>query len=206
VETIGFDYRQRHRIELDARPAILARLRREFPAWAARLGEDRVIDLGVLAELGDSALTREVAFEMGKNGLPNTFVPGRNLLFLTIAAALAYRRGIEVLVGGMCETDFSGYPDCRDTTMKAMQAALTFGLDRRVAIETPLMWIDKAATWQMARELGGEWLVALVLEETVTCYLSERGERHAWGHGCGACPSCELRRRGYEKWLRRTAQ
>jgi 7-cyano-7-deazaguanine synthase len=201
VETIGFDYRQRHRIELDARPAILARLRREFPAWAARLGEDRVIDLGVLAELGDSALTREVAFEMGKNGLPNTFVPGRNLLFLTIAAALAYRRGIEVLVGGMCETDFSGYPDCRDTTMKAMQAALTFGLDCRVAIETPLMWIDKAATWQMARELGGEKLVALVLEETVTCYLSERGERHAWGHGCGACPSCELRRRGYEKWL-----
>jgi 7-cyano-7-deazaguanine synthase len=201
VETIGFDYRQRHRIELDARPAILARLRREFPAWAARLGEDRVIDLGVLAELGDSALTREVAFEMGKNGLPNTFVPGRNLLFLTIAAALAYRRGIEVLVGGMCETDFSGYPDCRDTTMKAMQAALTFGLDRRVAIETPLMWIDKAATWQMARELGGEKLVALILEETVTCYLRERGERHAWGHGCGACPSCELRRRGYEKWL-----
>ena len=201
METIGFDYRQRHRIELDARPAILARLRREFPAWAARLGEDRVIDLGVLAELGDSALTREVAFEMGKNGLPNTFVPGRNLLFLTIAAALAYRRGIEVLVGGMCETDFSGYPDCRDTTMKAMQAALTFGLDRRVAIETPLMWIDKAATWQMARELGGEKLVALILEETVTCYLSERGARHAWGHGCGACPSCDLRRRGYEKWL-----
>jgi len=201
VETIGFDYRQRHRIELDARPAILARLRREFPAWAARLGEDRVIDLGVLAELGDSALTREVAFEMGKNGLPNTFVPGRNLLFLTIAAALAYRRGIEVLVGGMCETDFSGYPDCRDTTMKAMQAALTFGLDRRVAIETPLMWIDKAATWQMARELGGEKLVALILEDTVTCYLAERGERNAWGRGCGACPSCELRRRGYEKWL-----
>jgi 7-cyano-7-deazaguanine synthase len=201
VETIGFDYRQRHRIELDARPRILARLRREFPAWAARLGEDRVTDLGVLAELGESALTREVAFEMGTNGLPNTFVPGRNLLFLTIAAALAYRRGIEVLVGGMCETDFSGYPDCRDTTMKAMQAALTLGLDRRVAIETPLMWIDKAATWQTARELGGEKLVALILEDTVTCYLAERGERHAWGHGCGACPACELRRRGYEKWL-----
>jgi 7-cyano-7-deazaguanine synthase len=201
VETIGFDYRQRHRIELDARPRILARLRREFPAWAARLGEDRVTDLGVLAELGESALTREVAFEMGTNGLPNTFVPGRNLLFLTIAAALAYRRGIEVLVGGMCETDFSGYPDCRDTTMKAMQAALTLGLDRRVAIETPLMWIDKAATWQTARELGGEKLVALILEDTVTCYLAERGERHVWGHGCGACPACELRRRGYEKWL-----
>jgi len=201
VETIGFDYRQRHRIELDARPRILARLRREFPAWAARLGEDRVVDLGMLAELGDSALTREVAFEMGKNGLPNTFVPGRNLLFLTVAAALAYRRGIEVLVGGMCETDFSGYPDCRDTTMKAMQAALTLGLDRRIAVETPLMWIDKAATWSLARELGGDALIELIVEETVTCYLAQRGERHAWGHGCGACPSCELRRRGHEKWL-----
>ena len=201
VETIGFDYRQRHRIELDARQTILSRLRREFPHWDARLGADQVIDLGVLAAIGDSALTREVAFEMGKNGLPNTFVPGRNLLFLTLAAAVAYRRGIEVLVGGMCETDFSGYPDCRDTTMKAMQAALTLGLDRRVAIETPLMWIDKAASWQMARELGGDKLVALILEDTVTCYLSERGARHAWGHGCGSCPSCELRRRGHEKWL-----
>jgi len=140
-------------------------------------------------------------FEMGANGLPNTFVPGRNLLFLAIAAALAYRRGIEVLVGGMCETDFSGYPDCRDTTMKAMQAALTMGLDRRVAIETPLMWIDKADTWRLARELGGEELIALILEDTVTCYRSERGARHDWGHGCGACPACELRRRGYEKWL-----
>jgi 7-cyano-7-deazaguanine synthase len=168
VETIGFDYRQRHRIELDARQAILSRLRREFPRWDARLGADQVIDLGVLAAIGDSALTREVA--------------------------------IEVLVGGMCETDFSGYPDCRDTTMKAMQAALTFGLDRRVAIETPLMWIDKAATWQMAHELGGDKLIALILEDTVTCYLAERGARHAWGHGCGACPSCELRRRGHEKW------
>jgi 7-cyano-7-deazaguanine synthase len=200
VETIGFDYRQRHRIELDARQAILSRLRREFPHWDARLGADQVIDLGVLAGIGDSALTREVAFEMGKNGLPNTFVPGRNLLFLTIAAAVAYRRSIEVLVGGMCETDFSGYPDCRDTTMKAMQAALTLGLDRRLAIETPLMWIDKAATWQMARELGGDKLIALLLDDTVTCYLSERGARHAWGHGCGSCPSCELRRRGHEKW------
>jgi 7-cyano-7-deazaguanine synthase len=200
VETIGFDYRQRHRIELDARQTILSRLRREFPHWDARLGADQVIDLGVLAGIGDSALTREVAFEMGKNGLPNTFVPGRNLLFLTIAAAVAYRRSIEVLVGGMCETDFSGYPDCRDTTMKAMQAALTLGLDRRLAIETPLMWIDKAATWQMARELGGDKLIALLLDDTVTCYLSERGARHAWGHGCGSCPSCELRRRGHEKW------
>ena len=176
-------------------------MRSAFPRWAERMADDHPIDLGVLAGIGDSALTREVAFEMGKNGLPNTFVPGRNLLFLTIAAAVAYRRGIEVLVGGMCETDFSGYPDCRDTTLKAMQAALTLGLDRRVAIETPLMWIDKAATWQMARELGGDKLIEIILEDTVTCYLSERGARHAWGHGCGSCPSCELRRRGHEKWL-----
>jgi 7-cyano-7-deazaguanine synthase len=180
---------------------ILARMRERFPRWAARMADDHPIDLGVLADIGESALTREMQFEMGANGLPNTFVPGRNLLFLAIAAALAYRRGIEVLVGGMCETDFSGYPDCRDTTMKAMQAALTMGLDRRVAIETPLMWIDKADTWRLARELGGEELIALILEDTVTCYRSERGARHDWGHGCGACPACELRRRGYEKWL-----
>jgi 7-cyano-7-deazaguanine synthase len=140
---------------------------------------------------------------MGTNGLPNTFVPGRNLLFLTFAAALAYRRGIDVLVGGMCETDFSGYPDCRDATMKAMQSALTLGLDRGVTIETPLMWIDKAATWQMAKDLGGDKLIALIREDSVTCYLGERGSRHAWGHGCGACPACELRGRGYEKWLAR---
>jgi len=176
-------------------------MRERFPRWAARMADDHPVDLGVLADIGESALTREMQFEMGKNGLPNTFVPGRNLLFLTLAAAVAYRRGIEVLVGGMCETDFSGYPDCRDTTMKAMQAALTMGLDRRVAIETPLMWIDKADTWRLARELGGEALIALILEETVTCYRSERGMRHDWGHGCGSCPSCELRRRGYEKWL-----
>jgi 7-cyano-7-deazaguanine synthase len=160
-----------------------------------------VVDLGVLAQLGDSALTREVAFEMGKNGLPNTFVPGRNLLFLAFAAALAYRRGIGVLVGGMCETDFSGYPDCRSDTMKAMQSALTLGLDRAMAIETPLMRIDKAATWQLARDLGGERLVSLIVEETVTCYLGERGPRHGWGYGCGECPSCKLRRNGHEKWL-----
>lgn len=159
-----------------------------------------MIDLGVLAEIGDSALTREVEIEMGSNGLPNTFVPGRNLLFLTFAGALAYRRGIEVLVGGMCETDFSGYPDCRDATMKAMQAALTLGLDRGVTIETPLMRIDKAATWQLARDLGGDKLVALIREDTVTCYLGERGARHEWGYGCGACPACALRRRGYDAW------
>ncbi len=159
-----------------------------------------MLDLGVLADISDTALTRDVEIQMQKGGLPNTFVPGRNLVFLNLAAAVGYRRGIEVLVGGMCETDFSGYPDCRDTTMKAMQAALTFGLDRRVAIETPLMWIDKAATWQMAQALGGQALIELIIEDSHTCYLGHRGERHAWGYGCNKCPACDLRRRGYEKW------
>lgn len=157
----------------------------------------------MIADIGDSALTRDVAIEMTKGGLPNTFVPGRNLLFLTIAAALAYRRGIDVLVGGMCETDFSGYPDCRDATIKAVETALTLGLDRKIKIETPLMWISKAATWQLASDLGGERLLNLVVDETVTCYLGERGERHPWGYGCGACPACGLRRRGYDGWIAR---
>ena len=200
METIGFDYRQRHRIELGCRKVILSRLGREFPAWEAKLGEDHVIDLGVLAEIGDSALTREVRIEMTRSGLPNTFVPGRNVLFLTIAAALAYRRGIEVLVGGMCETDFSGYPDCRDATVQATARALSLGLDRSITIETPLMFIDKAATWQLAQELGGDSLTNLILEDTHTCYLGERGARHAWGYGCGTCPACTLRSRGFEKW------
>ncbi|HWA39224.1 MAG TPA: 7-cyano-7-deazaguanine synthase QueC [Burkholderiales bacterium] len=196
VETIGFDYGQRHRIELDVRPKILSFF---------DVKEDCVIDLGVLGRISETALTRDLAFEYEKSGLPNTFVPGRNLLFLTVAAAVAYRRGIEVLVGGMCETDFSGYPDCRDATMKAMQSALSLGLDRPVAIETPLMWIDKAQTWQLAQDLGGRALVDLIVEETHTCYLGERGVRHAWGHGCGTCPACALRKRGYEAWSRHAA-
>ncbi len=157
----------------------------------------------MIADISDSALTREVAIELTKSGLPNTFVPGRNLLFLTIAAALAYRRGIDVLVGGMCETDFSGYPDCRDTTIKAMREALTLGLARLISIETPLMWIDKAATWQLASDLGGERLLNLIVDETVTCYLGERGEKHSWGYGCGTCPACALRKRGYDGWIAR---
>jgi 7-cyano-7-deazaguanine synthase len=169
-------------------------------SWEKRLGEDHVIDLGVIAEISDTALTRPVEIEMTKSGLPNTFVPGRNLLFLAVAGALAYRRGIDVLVGGMCETDFSGYPDCREATVRAMQSALALGLDRRMRIETPLMWIDKAATWQLARDLGGDALVQLIIEETHTCYLGERGEKHRWGHGCGTCPACALRRAGYEQW------
>ncbi len=203
VETIGFDYGQRHRIELEARQRVLARVRAEFPSWRALLGEDHVIDLRVLGEISESALTRDVGIELAKSGLPNTFVPGRNILFFAVAAALAYRRGLQVLAGGMCETDYSGYPDCRDDTLKALQVALGLGLDRRLCIETPLMWIDKAQTWQMARELGGQPLVDLIVAETHTCYLGERGARHAWGYGCGSCPACELRSRGYEAWTRR---
>jgi 7-cyano-7-deazaguanine synthase len=203
VETIGFDYGQRHRIELEARERVLARLRSAFPGWRERLGDDHIIDLRVLGEISETALTRDVEIAIDKSGLPNTFVPGRNLVFLTLAAAVAYRRGIAVLVGGMCETDYSGYPDCRDDTLKALQVALGLGLDRRLCIETPLMWIDKAQTWQMAKDLGGQALVDIVVSETHTCYAGVRGERHDWGHGCGRCPACELRLRGYEKWSNR---
>ena len=200
VETVAFDYRQRHRIELDCRLVVLSQLRAQFPQWAARLGDDHLIDAGVLAQLGDSALTTQRAIEMQADGLPNTFVPGRNLLFLTLAAALAYRRGIAVLVAGMCQTDYSGYPDCRDDTLKALQVALSLGLGRPMTLETPLMFIDKAATWALAEHLGGPAFSALMVEHTHTCYLGQRGQRHAWGHGCGACPACALRRGGFERW------
>lgn len=197
VETIAFDYRQRHSVELDARLVVLQQLREQFPEWAGKLGEDHLLDLGVLGQVSDTSLTRDTAFKMESSGLPNTFVPGRNLLFLTLAAALAYRRGLEVLVTGVCETDFSGYPDCRDDTIKAMQLALSLGMDKRFLIETPLMWIDKADTWRLADSLGGKKLVDLIVEHTHTCYLGDREHRHAWGYGCGACPACELRARGY---------
>jgi len=198
VETLGFDYGQRHRVELDVRGAVLERVRREFPEWAPRLGEDHLLTLDVLAQVSESSLTQDIAFAMQEGGLPNTFVPGRNLLFLTLAGALAYRRGLDVIVTGVCETDYSGYPDCRDDTMKAMQLALSLGMDRRLVIETPLMWIDKAHTWAMAERLGGQALVRLIVEETHTCYAGERGQLHDWGYGCGRCPACELRRRGWE--------
>jgi 7-cyano-7-deazaguanine synthase len=191
------DYRQRHSVELDARLVVLQQLRAQFPEWAGRLGEDHLLDLGVLGQVSETSLTRDTAFKMESSGLPNTFVPGRNLLFLTLAAALAYRRGLEVLVTGVCETDFSGYPDCRDDTMKAMQLALSLGMDKRFLIETPLMWIDKADTWRLADSLGGNKLVNLIVEHTHTCYLGDREHRHAWGCGCGSCPACELRARGY---------
>ncbi len=200
VETVGFDYRQRHRVELACREQVFSQLRRGWPRWAARLGDDHLIDAGVLAQLGDSALTQERAIEWQADGLPNTFVPGRNLLFLTLAAALAYRRGASVLVGGMCETDYSGYPDCRDQTVQAMQQALCLGLGTPVEIQTPLMFIDKSATWALADALGGAALTSMIVEHTHTCYLGERRIRHAWGYGCGNCPACELRRIGFERW------
>jgi 7-cyano-7-deazaguanine synthase len=200
VETLGFDYRQRHRVELDCRLAVLREVRAQFAHWARRLGDDHLIDAGVLAQLGDSALTAQRAIEVQASGLPNTFVPGRNLLFLTLAAALAYRRGASVLVAGMCETDYSGYPDCRDNTLKAMQVALSLGLDRAMTVETPLMFIDKAATWALAEQLGGPTLTSLIVEHTHTCYLGQRDLRHAWGHGCGDCPACTLRRNGFVRW------
>ena len=203
VETLGFDYGQRHRIELDCRLTVRAELARQFPAWAARLGEDHLLDLSVLGQISDCALTAERAIEMQANGLPNTFVPGRNLLFLTFAATLAYRRGLSVLVGGMCETDFSGYPDCRDNTLKALQVALSLGLDGPMTVETPLMFLDKADTWALTQQLGGEALNRLIMEHTHTCYLGERGTLHPWGHGCGHCPACELRAKGWDAWQQR---
>ncbi len=201
VETVAFDYRQRHSVELDARVKVLSEIRQQFPAWAPRLGQDHLLDLGVLGQVSETSLTRDVAFKMESSGLPNTFVPGRNLLFLTLAAALAYRRDLQVLVTGVCETDFSGYPDCRDDTIKAMQLALSLGMDKRFLIDTPLMWIDKADTWAMAHSLGGQPLVDLIVEHTHTCYLGDREHRHAWGYGCGTCPACELRARGHQRFL-----
>lgn len=200
VETIAFDYRQRHSVELEARLRVLEQIKLQFPQWAHKLGEDHLLDLGVLGQVSETSLTRDVAFKMESSGLPNTFVPGRNLLFLTLAAALAYRRDLQVMVTGVCETDFSGYPDCRDDTMKAMQLALSLGMDKRFLIETPLMWIDKADTWAMAASLGGQSLVDLIIENTHTCYLGDRMHRHAWGYGCGSCPACDLRKKGYERW------
>ncbi|TAL20095.1 MAG: 7-cyano-7-deazaguanine synthase QueC [Aquabacterium sp.] len=200
VETIGFDYGQRHRIELDCRGVIRQEIASRFPQWAGKLGEDHLLDLSLIKHLGSSALTEDRAIEMQANGLPNTFVPARNLLFLTSAAALAYRRELDALVGGMCETDYSGYPDCRDNTLKALQVALSLGLNAPMTVETPLMFLTKAQTWTLARQLGGAALVNLIVEHTHTCYLGERGKRFDWGYGCGACPACELRKNGWETY------
>ncbi len=201
VETLGFDYGQRHRVELDCRERLRAGL--QAMAWPGRLGADHLLTVGVLAQLGGSAMTDEVAIALQQDGLPNTFVPGRNLLFFTLAAALAYRRGLDVLVGGMSETDYSGYPDCRDNTLKVLQVALSLGVDRRLTLETPLMWLDKAATWQLAQDLGGEALVGLIRRDSHSCYLGQRDVLHDWGHGCGQCPACELRAHGWAQWMAR---
>jgi len=207
VETLAFDYRQRHVVELQSRLEVLKAIRTRFPDWAEKLGEDHLLDLAVLGQVSETSLTRDMAFQMEASGLPNTFVPGRNLLFLTLAAALAYRRDLDVIVTGVCETDFSGYPDCRDDTMKAMQIALSLGMDRRLLIETPLMWIDKAQTWALAHQLGeqshaggGDALVDILVSHSHTCYLGDRTHRKDWGYGCGTCPACELRARGWQQW------
>ncbi len=203
VETVGFDYGQRHAIELDVRPRIRDLIAALKPEWKTRLGDDHVIKLDALAAISDSALTRETAIEIADNGLPTTFVPGRNLIFFAFAGALAYRRGARHIVAGMCETDYSGYPDCRDETVKAMQLALSLGLDKRIAIHTPLMWVDKAGTFAMAEDLAGQPFLDVVVEDTHSCYLGDRTHWHDWGFGCGSCPACQLRAQGYATFMGR---
>lgn len=200
VETVGFTYGQRHVVELTARHDIRAAIPELFPNWASRMGADHVLDMPALGEISETAMTREIAINVDANGLPNTFVPGRNLLFFTYAAALGHRRGISRLIGGMCETDFSGYPDCRDETLQSLARSLSLGLDRDIIIETPLMWLDKAATWALAGRLGGTKLIDLIIGASHTCYTGVRGKLHAWGYGCGTCPACTLRERGFQKW------
>ncbi|RLQ88393.1 7-cyano-7-deazaguanine synthase QueC [Notoacmeibacter ruber] len=200
VETVGYDYGQRHSVELECRKTILETIRRDFPQWADRLGEDHQIPMRELGAISETAMTEEVEFETGKQGLPNTFVPGRNLLFFTYAATIAWRRGIRHLVGGMCETDYSGYPDCRDDTLKALQVTLNLGMEMRSVVHTPLMWLDKAQTFAMAQELGGSAFLDLVVEHSHSCYRGDRTHRHEWGYGCGTCPACELRANGWQKF------
>lgn len=200
VETIGFQYGQRHAVEIECRQVVLDEIKSKFPSWAERLGVDHMLDLALLGQISDTALTQDREIEFQASGLPSTFVPGRNLLFFTFASAIAYRRGLTTLVGGMCETDYSGYPDCRDNTLKSLQVSMSLGLDAPMVVETPLMWLDKAQTWRMAEHLGGSALVELIRTETHTCYLGDRTQLHRWGYGCGQCPACELRRTGYESF------
>ena len=200
VETVGFNYGQRHAVELACRETVRAGLAKLNPIWAQRLGDDHMLDLGVLGQISDTALTQDAEIKMTASGLPSTFVPGRNLLFLTLTAALAYRREIKHIVTGVCETDYSGYPDCRDDTIKVLQVALNLGMEKRFVLHTPLMWIDKAETWRMTERLGGKDLVKLFVTETHSCYLGDRSKLHDWGHGCGTCPACELRQQGYRKY------
>ena len=201
VETIGFDYGQRHRIELECRLTVLDRIREQFPQWAHKLGEDRVIDLRWLGQISDCALTEEREIELNETGLPNTFVPGRNLVFFLISSAVAYRRGLSTLVGGMCQTDFSGYPDCREDTLKALQVATNLGMASAFRFETPLMWIDKTETFQLGEQLGGKKLLEIIVRDTHTCYTGDRTHEHDWGFGCGECPACDLRMRGWKNYI-----
>jgi 7-cyano-7-deazaguanine synthase len=203
VETLGFDYGQRHKIELEQRDIIRKKLCDLNPEWAQKLGDDHTLPLETLGAMSETSLTRETEIAFNANGLPSTFVPGRNLIFFTFAAALAYRRGLKHIIGGMCETDFSGYPDCRDDTIKAMQVALNMGLDQRFVIHTPLMWLDKEQTWALSHDLGSTRLVDVIINDTHTCYLGERGARHEWGYGCGSCPACQLRADGFFKYKAR---
>jgi 7-cyano-7-deazaguanine synthase len=198
VETVAFNYNQRHAVELECRKVVLQNIRGEFPDWAGKLSKDHILEIPILGSISDTALTQNREIEFSQSGLPTTFVPGRNLIFLTLASAIAYRRGIEVLVGGMCETDFSGYPDCRNETIKSQEKTLLLGLDYPLSIETPLMWIDKASTWKMARDIGGDRLLDIIKNDTHTCYLGDRSKKHDWGFGCGTCPACELRKTGWD--------
>lgn len=200
VETVGFDYGQRHAVELEVRNVFRDKLSAQYAHWAAKLGEDHLLDASVIKQLGATAMTDDLAITFDAQGLPNTFVPGRNLLFFTLAGALACRRELDNLIGGMCETDYSGYPDCRDDTLKSQQVTLSLGLDRRMVVHTPLMWIDKAETFQMAEDLGGQRLVDLIVEHTHSCYVGDRSQRHDWGYGCNECPACELRREGWARY------
>ena len=206
VDTIGFDYGQRHHVEIEVRPGLLDAFRRLKPDWNDRLDQDHLLDLTVLGQIGETALTQSMAIEAAEQGLPNTFVPGRNLIFLTFAAAVAYRRELPHIVGGMCETDYSGYPDCRDDTIKAMQLALNLGMDANFVLHTPLMWINKAEIWSMAHQIGGNPFLSLIREGTHTCYEGNRTDKHDWGYGCGRCPACELRASGYEEFAGVTVQ
>lgn len=200
VETVGFDYGQRHRVELECREEFLKQIIEINPKWKDRLGPDHTLDLSVLGQISETGLTRDAEIALRDDGLPNTFVPGRNLLFFTLAAALASRREARHLIGGMCETDYSGYPDCRDDTLKSLQVTMNLGMGSHSVIHTPLMWMTKADTWALAEELGGQCLVDLIKQATHTCYLGRREELHDWGYGCGKCPACELRRDGYNEF------